>query len=214
MNVIAKVNFDNPSQITGLTSAKGDIITGNAANGLVSTSIGSDGSVLTADSAQPGGVTWASASGTSSTQYGKSTDIDTNGYTDLTTIDWTYDNNAKKYIVNNSGIYSIVYQNVNDIKSAILVNCEETNRSNDRQITTLEELSSGDSVSIITNNSYSQIQELGSNISDPFLRPQFATTVSLNNDGTIAAVGIPLIILKLELLLFIHSIVHGNYLMS
>ena len=58
-----KVNFTNPSQVTGLTSAKGDIITGDASGGLTSKSIGANDTVLTADSTQPGGIKWATASG-------------------------------------------------------------------------------------------------------------------------------------------------------
>jgi len=61
------INFTDPSKVSGLTSAKGDIISGDALSGLTATSIGVNGAVLTADSAMASGIKWAPASGSGDT---------------------------------------------------------------------------------------------------------------------------------------------------
>lgn len=57
-NNVSNINYTDISKITGLFSAKGDLLT---ANGSITTSllpVGSDGQLLTADSTQPTGLAW------------------------------------------------------------------------------------------------------------------------------------------------------------
>lgn len=61
-NNIINLNFIDPSQITGLTTSLGDLISGNSSGTLTITSVGTDGQVLTADSGQTGGIGWATLS--------------------------------------------------------------------------------------------------------------------------------------------------------
>ena len=97
MNTITKVNFDNPNQVTGLTQLKVILLPVMLPTDWFQL-IGTDGSI-NCRFYTTWGVTWASASGPSSTQYGKSTDIDTNGYTDMPSVGWTYDSKCNKYTV-------------------------------------------------------------------------------------------------------------------
>ena len=59
-------NFINPSSITGLTSAKGDLVVGIGTSGVTNLTVGSDGQILSADSAEISGVKWINNSGGSS----------------------------------------------------------------------------------------------------------------------------------------------------
>ena len=60
---IVSPNFPTPANVTGLTSAKGDLIAGVGASGLTSITAGTNGQVLTAQSGQASGLQWAASGG-------------------------------------------------------------------------------------------------------------------------------------------------------
>ena len=80
-------NFPNPSNISGLTSAKGDLIAGLGSTGVVSLSVGSDGQSLIADSGEVSGLRWGTS--TSSTNLQDAYDNSTGGATAEIVVDGT-----------------------------------------------------------------------------------------------------------------------------
>lgn len=61
-NNLIKTNFLDPNQISGLTSAIGDLIIGSGSTGVSNLNVGTNGQVLIANSAQPLGIEWSSPS--------------------------------------------------------------------------------------------------------------------------------------------------------
>lgn len=66
------INFVTPGNVTGLVSAKGDLITSTDGSGLTNLAVGTDGNVLTSDSGQANGLAWVAPSslGTSTADEG------------------------------------------------------------------------------------------------------------------------------------------------
>jgi hypothetical protein len=68
MTELVRINFKSPSLVTGLTSAKGDVIVGDT-TGLTNITVGSDGQFLSANSATASGLEWSAlGAGSSSTE--------------------------------------------------------------------------------------------------------------------------------------------------
>lgn len=66
---INSVNFSSSTNITGIVSAKGDIISSTDGSGLTPLSVGADGTVLTANSGESTGLEWQTQATTSSGTY-------------------------------------------------------------------------------------------------------------------------------------------------
>lgn len=62
-NSVDRINFVDPTKVTGLVSAKGDLITSPDGSGLTTLSAGSNGQILKANSAAPGGIEWDDENG-------------------------------------------------------------------------------------------------------------------------------------------------------
>jgi hypothetical protein len=62
---ISSVNFTTPTSVTGLVSAKGDIISTTDGSGLTALAVGTDGQVLTANSGESTGLEWQTPAGAS-----------------------------------------------------------------------------------------------------------------------------------------------------
>lgn len=95
-NYIINPTFTDPSAIKGLTSAKGDILSGDASGGIFTTTVGGDGTVLTADSGATGGVAWAAA--------GSSITLSSAGGTETLVNDGTGPDLANKGLTAGTGI--------------------------------------------------------------------------------------------------------------
>lgn len=82
-----------------IIDAKGDLIAGTAADTAARLAVGTNGQVLTADSAQTAGVKWAAAGGGGAWTLLSTTTLGSNGTFDISSISGSYNDLVIRYVI-------------------------------------------------------------------------------------------------------------------